>query len=393
MPDSLALAWLMLPLGAALGWYLARRWPKPLEQAQKSSPDYLTGLTHLVNQDPDQAIAAFVKAIEVDDETIELHLTLGSLFRKRGEVDRALRIHENLLARPNLKPVYQNQARFELAQDFHKAGVMDRAESLFKDLVSQGMFLQPSLENLVALYEQERDWRQALEAARQLEAVKSTSLRPLIGQYYCELSEAARQKKDLAEALRLAGRALSEHPECVRASLLQGGLHEALNDPAAAAKAYRRVPEQDPRFIGEVLVPLKRCYEALNDAAGYRAFLQEAEELWKHPSVVLARARLMQSENQDPSGYLMERLERQPQWQGLEVLLESVAAQSAQSAPVINGFKRVLRKVMERRPTYRCQHCGFTPSFLFWQCPSCKQWAAVVPLDDLAEAGKTAKAA
>lgn len=389
MPDSFAIAWLMLPLGAALGWYLAQRWPRPLQQDLGRS-QYLAGLTHLVNEDPDQAIAAFVKAVEVDDETVELHLTLGSLFRKRGEVDRALRIHENLLARPNLKPLYRNQARFELAQDFFKAGVMDRAEALFKELVAQGMFLQTSLENLVALHEQSREWRQALEAARQLEAVKSSSLRPLIGQYYCEMSEAARLRKDLGEALRLAGRALSEHSECVRASLLQGALHEGGGDLSAAVKAYRRVPDQDPRFIGEVLEPLRRCHEALNDRAGYRKFLDDAEEFWKLPAVVVAKAKLMHLDGHDPSGYLMERLESQPQWQGLELLLASVAAKAEPSAPLIEGLRKALRTVMERRPTYQCTNCGFTPSLLFWQCPRCKQWASVVPLDDLAAAAPRA---
>jgi lipopolysaccharide assembly protein B len=392
MPDSLWLAWLMLPLGGALGWYLARRWPRPLEQ-DRSRSEYLAGLTHLVNQDPDQAIAAFVKAVEVDDETVELHLTLGSLFRKRGEVDRALRIHENLLARPSLKPLYRNQARFELAQDFHKAGVMDRAEALFKELVAQGMFLQPSLENLVSLYEQMRDWRQALEAARQLEAVKSSSLRPLIGQYYCELSEAARVRKDLPEALRLAGRALAEHAECVRASLLQGALHEAAGDLAAAAKSYRRVPEQDPRFIGEVLEPLRRCHEGLRDVAGYRKFLEDAEEFWKPPAVVLAKAKLMQTEQIDPSGYLMERLQQQPQWQGLELLLASVASRSEAVAPLVEGLRKALRAVMERRPTYQCVHCGFTPSLLFWQCPRCKQWTTVLPLDEMTVGAQAAQKA
>lgn len=390
MPDSLALAWLMLPLGAALGWYLARRWPRPLEQDSRSSSDYLAGLTHLVNQDPDQAIAAFVKAVEVDDETVELHLTLGGLFRKRGEVDRALRIHESLLARPGLKPLYRNQARFELAQDFHAAGVMDRAESLFRELVTQGMFLQPALESLLALYEQARDWRQALEAARQLEAVKSGTLRPLIGQYYCELSEAARARGDMPEALRLAGRALSEHAECVRASLLQGALHEAAGDPAAAIKSYRRVPEQDSRFIGEVLEPLRRCHEVLGDAAGYRAFLEEAEELWKPSSVVLAKARLMQAEQRDPAPYLIERLRQQPQWPGLDLLLAGATARAGEIGPLLEGLRQALRSVMERRPHYQCVHCGFTPNLLFWQCPRCKQWTTVVPLDEL---GVTPKAA
>ena len=386
MPDSLALAWLMLPLGAALGWWLARRWPRPHEQ-DRSRSEYLAGLSHLANQDPDQAIAAFVKAVEVDDETVELHLTLGSLFRKRGEVDRALRIHENLLARPSLTPEYRNQARFELAQDFMKAGVMDRAEGLFKELVQQGMFLQPSLENLVALYEQVRDWRQALEAARQLEAVKSSSLRPLVGQYYCELSEAARQRKDMPEALRLTGRALSEHPECVRASLLQGALHEAANDPAAAIKSYRRVPEQDPRFIAEVIEPLRRCHEKQGDLAGYRAFLDEAEELWQQPpAVVLAKARLMD----DPAPYLMERLQTKPQWQGLDLLLAKSAPRTGDTAPLLEGLRKSLRAVMEKRPAYLCSHCGFTPGLLFWQCPRCKQWLTVAPLDEFGAVKKTA---
>lgn len=384
MPDSLALAWLMLPLGAALGWYLARRWPRPHEHETRGSPEYLTGLTHLVNQDPDQAIAAFVKAVEVDDETIELHLTLGSLFRKRGEVDRALRIHENLLARPSLKPLYRNQARFELAQDFLKAGVIDRAEALFRELVAQGMFLQPSLENLLALYEQVRDWRQALEAARQLEAVKSASLRPLIGQYYCELSEAARARKDAPEALRLAGRALAEHAECVRASLLQGALHEAAGDVPAAIKSYRRVPDQDARFVGEVLEPIRRCFEALGDRGGYAAFLEEAEELWPHPSVSLARARLMREEKIDPSAYLVERLQRQPHWRGLDLLLQVSGERVPEAAPLVEGLRQAMVKVLERRPVYQCIHCGFTPSLLFWQCPSCKQWTTVVPLDEFA---------
>ena len=384
MPDSLALAWLMLPLGAALGWYLARRWPRPHEQQGGANPEYLTGLTHLVNQDPDQAIAAFVKAVEVDDETVELHLTLGSLFRKRGEVDRALRIHENLLARPSLKPLHRNQVRFELAQDFLKAGVIDRAEVLFKELVAQGMFLQPSLEHLVGLYEQVRDWRQALEAARQLEAVKSSSLRPLIGQYYCELAEAARGRKDLPEALRLAGRALAEHPECVRASLLQGSLHEGNQDLEAAIKSYRRVPDQDPRFIGEVIEPLRRCHEGRDDRAGYAAFLRDAEELWGHPAVALARARLMRAEGADPSAYLIERLQRQPQWRGLDLLMQSAGERIPDAAPLIEGLRRAMVKVLERRPVYQCVQCGFTPTLLFWQCPSCKQWTTVVPLDELA---------
>ncbi|MCI0750062.1 MAG: tetratricopeptide repeat protein [Nevskiales bacterium] len=383
MPDSLALAWLMLPLGVALGWYLCRRWPKPQEQTGKSPSQYPAGFAQTARQDSDQAIAALIGQTGTDDQTVELHLTLGTLFRKCGEVDRALRLHESLLMRTGLSPAHRNRARFELAQDFHSAGVMDRAEALFKQLVGQGMFLQPALESLVTLYEQAYDWRQALETARQLEAVKGVSLRPLIGHYYCELSEAARQREDATEALRLAGRALSEHAGCVRASLLQGALHEASGQPAAAVKSYRRVPEQDARFIGEVLIPLQRCYEKLHSPAAYREFLEEAEELWVSPAVVLARAQMMQKEHQDPGAYLMERLQRQPQWRGLDLLLQSATESSSTLAPLYKGLRDALRAVMEKRPGYDCQQCGFRPMALFWQCPSCRQWGTVVPLNEL----------
>jgi lipopolysaccharide assembly protein B len=388
MPDGLALAWLMLPLGVALGWYLARRWPQPQEHADSGSPEYLTGLAHLANQDPDQAITAFVKALEVDDETVELHLTLGSLFRKRGEVDRALRIHENLLARPNLKPVFQNQARFELAQDFYKAGVIDRAETLFRELVAQGMFLEASLEHLMLLSEQSRDWRQAIETARQLQAVKSISLREVIAQYYCERAEEAQARKDSSEALRLTGRALSENADCVRASLLQGAMHEASGDHAAALKAYRRVPDQDARYVSEALAPLRRCHESLRDLAGFGRFLEEAEAFWTHPAIVVARAQLMRQSGDDPISYLVERLQQQPDWRGLDLLLEIISEQYGETAPILQGLRRVLQQVLKRRTPYRCLQCGFTPGLLLWQCPSCRQWGSVVPFNEL-ESPKT----
>lgn len=383
MPDGLALVWLMLPLGAALGWTLARRWPRPQENATRGKSEYLTGLTHLVNQESDQAIASFMKAIEVDDQTIELHLTLGSLFRKRGEVDRALRIHQNVLERPELKPEYRNQARFELAQDYQHAGVLDRAEALFRELAGQGMFLQASLEHLVQLHEQSRDWRQAIEAARQLQAVKSSSLRPLIAQYYCERAEDAIRGKNMDEALRLTGRALTEHPECVRASLLQGKIQEQRGEPGAAARTYRRIPEQDPRFVGEALAPLARACEAAADPAAYAKFLNDAEEFWPHPRVIAERARWMKRSGQDPSPYLAENLGRKPQWPALDLLLEQVGPQAGPVAPMLEQLRVALGKFMDKRPRYTCQGCGFQPGMLFWQCPRCKQWATIVPIDEL----------
>lgn len=390
MLDALALSWLLLPLGAALGWYLAQRGragtPTGRGAPGGGAPEYLSGLTHLVNEDPDQAIAALVRAVEVDPSTVELHLTLGSLFRKRGEVDRALRLHENLLARPNLTPAQMHQARYELALDYLKAGVMDRAESILEELVAQGQFLPGSLEQLLAIHEQAREWDKAIETSRRLEPVKRQSLRPLIAQYACEQAEEARLRKDAPAAIKLASRALSEDPQCVRASLLQGALYEAAQDYNAALRAYRRVPEQDSRFLGEVLAGIERCFAAQQNRAGLRLFLEEAEERWPHPGPMLLTARLMLADGHDPTVYLAQRLQKLPNWQGLDLLFESLARQSEALAPTINGLRGALRKTYESTAPYQCTHCGLTPRLLFWQCPSCKQWASVVPVQGLLKA-------
>ena len=381
MLDSLALTWFLLPLGAALGWALARG----IGSARTAAPErkaYMSGLEHLASEDPDQAIADLLQAADVQPETAELHLTLGSLFRRRGEVDRALRLHENLLKRPNIDPQLAQKVRYELAQDYLKAGLVDHAEKLFRDLVRQGVHLAEALEALVAIYEQMRDWPHAIDFAQQLEAVRGQSFKPLIAQFCCERAEAARVKGDHPEVLRLAGRALSIHGDCVRASLLQAGAHEALQDFAAAAKAYRRVPEQDPRFLREMLEPLHRCQEHLHDLAAYWSFLEEAEERWKDPAPVLAKLVLMRAEGVDPVPYLSEVLRKRPSWAVTLKLMEQLESRptATPNLPI-----KAVREAMEKMgltAQYQCHHCGLKPRVLFWQCPSCKQWGSITPAAD-----------
>jgi lipopolysaccharide assembly protein B len=383
MLDSLALTWFLLPLGAALGWALARSfWQGKDGTPVSERRTYLTGLEHLVAEDPDQAVAELLQAADQQPETAELQLTLGSLFRRRGEVDRALRLHENLLKRNGLDPELAQRARFELAQDYVKAGLVDNAEKLFRDLVRQGVHLAESLEALVAIYEQLRDWSHAIDFAQQLEAVRAQSFKPLIAQFTCERAENARLKNDHPEVLRLSARALSVHADCVRASLLQAGAHEALQDFAAAAKAYRRVPEQDPRFLREILLPLRRCQEKLRDLAAYWKFLEEAEERWPDPAPVLAKLELMKSEGVDPVPYLSEVLHKHASWAVTLKLMEQLESRptATPNLPI-----KPVREAMEKlnlTALYQCHHCGLKPRVLFWQCPSCKQWGSITPATD-----------
>lgn len=379
--------WLLLPLGAVFGWALARR--APAAGQQRLDSQQLGGLlTHLVNEDADAAIAALTQVETVDASTAELHLTLGSLFRKRGEVDRALRIHEALLAQPSLRPELQQQVRYELAQDYLKAGLMDRAEQLLQALASEGLHVVPALEQILGICEQGRDWTHAIETARRLEAAKGESRRERVAMYFCELAEEARRAADVQEALRLTRRALDEDSRCVRAHLLLGALLDQGGDAAAAIKSYRRAFDQDPVFLSEVLAPLARCYEKTADAAGYLQFLADAKELTQSSLPVLAEARLLREEGLDAMPHLAAGLETRP---SRAVLVEFLEVMEQKPDVIAAGLHKpaaslrlALRKLMDTSPRYLCAQCGFNPrQQLFWQCPSCKSWNSIKPVEDI----------
>lgn len=386
MLEGYWLVLLLLPVAAASGWYLRGRSVPPEERSPVVHPDYLRGISHLVNDDADKAIEVFVRLLEVDNETVETHLALGNLFRRQGEVDRALRVHQNLVARPSLKAVHRNQARFELAQDYQRAGVLDRAEDLYRELVDQGMFLDRALHGLVQIYEAERDWRQAIETTRRLESARGHAMRPVIAQYYCELAEEARAAGDTEAALKQLKAARAEFRECVRASLLRGEIAQKAGDHAAAIKAYRQVARQDPDFVSEVLTPIGESFAATEDSAGYRRFLEEvmAADNGVGPHIAFARLLQREGDNDAAISHLSEYLQHTPNWIGFYHLLDLAWSDSRTglSGP-LNSLRESLRNIIERQPLYHCGHCGFSGRYLHWQCPSCKQWNTIAPVRDV----------
>lgn len=373
-------AWLLLPLGIALGWAWARGHRAPAGEVG-SRADTLAGLSSLATDNADQAIAALSRAAQADPAAAELQLTLGGLFRKRGEIDRAIHLHETLLARPDLPAAIADTAHLELAQDYLKAGLLDRAEALLGGLEGSGTQLVQALELLLDLHEQGRDWKQAIEAARRLQAAKGQSAAPRLAQYWCELADAARQQ-DAAAAARYLEKALEEDPDCLRASLLQAGLAETAKDWPAAIKAYWRAMQQDGRFFSEVAPPLERCYRESGNAGGYAEFLDEAESsLTDSAAPALAKARWLQAQGQDVRPYLGEHLARKPTREGLLLWLEGNAGE-ASPPPWLSTLKDSLKKALQARPRYTCTNCGLQPSLLYWQCPRCRQWGKQVPVEE-----------
>jgi len=374
--ESLAL-WLLLPAGIALGIYFGR---KPRAAADSSA--MIEGLT-LAQDNPDRAIAALTKALERDPAAVELNLTLGTLFRKRGEIDRALRLHEGVVAQAGLKPDTKALALYELGQDCVKAGLLDRAEEALQKAAKHPAFEALACEQLLVVHEQSGKWHEAGRVAAQLETAKSQPRAVERAHYLIERAEAATRDGDAAEASRLAGKALETDPRCVRASLFLAAQRAGADDWQAALDAYAKVAEQDARFIPEIVAPAQQLCAAPERQAVLLSWLDALEAAHPlEPSLWLARAQLT-TDVDEKSRYLAVKLSQRPSWQALVQFLGLPAAQQAGvlSEPV-GAFRAALAALIAKRPRYLCHHCGFTPSLLFWRCPSCRQWGSVTPADE-----------
>ncbi len=211
--DPTYLFWLLLPIAAVSGWVLGVRNPRTEQDTGRERglrSDYFKGINYLLNEQPDKAIEVFIKVLEVDQETVETHLALGNLYRRRGEVDRAIRIHQNLVARNSLSAEQRYEALLELGQDYLSAGLLDRAEDLFKELAEASHYRVQALRQLIDIYEQEKDWDEAISCARQLERATGNQLGPVIAHYQCEQAEQYRSHNDYKAALKVLGKAAGQ---------------------------------------------------------------------------------------------------------------------------------------------------------------------------------------
>jgi len=380
------LLWLLLPVATASGWYAASisvRKGAAEGQAPALRSDYFKGLNHLLNEQPDKAVDVFTRVVAVDGETVETHLALGNLFRRRGEVDRAIRVHQNLVARPNLNPGDHAHAVMELGQDYMRAGLLDRAEVLFQQLVNNDGFADRALHRLTDIYQQEKDWDRAVEAARHLQDKTAKPYGHMIAHYHCEQAEAFSAEGRLDVALSYVQRALDVHSLCVRASLVEGEFRRLKGDHRGAARAYRRVEHQDPDYTSEIIGPLVECSIRLGRPSDISEYLTYLMERYGGMTVTLALADMKaHNEGEEAAiGFLAEQLRRRPSVRGLDRLMEmSLAYVDGPAQDYLHMLKELTAKLLEDRPVYRCHQCGFSGKTLHWQCPGCKRWGTIKPI-------------
>ena len=379
------LLWLLLPVAAASGWFAARR----AEDGgrRRLPPDYFRGLHYLLNDQPDRAIEVFIKVLEIDEETAETQLALGNLYRRRGEVDRAIRLHQNLVARPALTDDLRLEAHLELAQDYLSAGVLDRAEDIYRDLVGAKAHRVQALRHLLDIYEQEKDWEQARNTARELAEATGTEQGAVISQYLCEgaLQALALGSKD--EALELLRLARDAHPACARASLHEGDILVSQESFDLALAAYRRIEDQDADYLPEVIGRIQRCFDKLDRREAARGYLERVLDRYGGMTVMLALAEMIREEGGNTSAihFMLEALAKRPTVRGFDRLLDFASKSLSADVPDhLEVMKGLLAQLMNDRPVYQCRHCGFAARSLHWQCPGCKHWNTVRPVRGVA---------
>ena len=384
---EIQLWWLLaLPVFFGLGWVAARIDIRHVIRESRALPrSYFQGLNFLLNEQPDKAIEAFIEAARIDPETIELHFALGSLFRRRGETDRAIRVHQNLVERDGTQTQLSDKQRLhalsELGQDYLKAGLLDRAEEIFLKLRGTARD-EEALRALIEIYQQEKEWAKAIAVAEALPDHADHMWQKEIAQFHCELASSELLHGKTSEARWQLAEALKVNRKCVRATLLEGEAAVGAGDIEAAIEAWKRIEQQSPVYLSLAAEKLMEAHRHAGRTAQGMALLRGYLE--RHPSLdlldVAFRAELEHGGPEPAYQLVRAELKRNPTLLGLDKLLE---AQVLVAPPERRGelelVKNLIHNHTRRVARYRCDHCGFKARQFHWRCPACGKWETYPP--------------
>jgi lipopolysaccharide biosynthesis regulator YciM len=381
---ELELWWLIgLPIiFFGLGWLAARIDIKQLLTESRALPtSYFRGLNFLINQQPDKAIEAFIEVVKVDPQTVELHFALGNLFRRRGEVERAIRMHQNLADRTDLATEQRVTALYELAQDYLKAGLLDRAEEMFQKLAGTP-YEQTAFKFLLEIYEQEKDWLKAIDVSRRMDLVTGQSSQREIAHFYCELGQSEMTHSRPEQARTYLQEALNINRKCVRAHILLGDIAAAERRPDEAADFWKRIEAQNPTYLPLVAERFLAAYRQLSR-------LDEGIELLRgylarYPSLDLLNTVFQAVLERDGPGsaneLVREELRKTPTLLGLDKLLEAQLLEAPlERRRDLELIRNLVHQHTRSLALYRCDSCGFKARHFYWHCPACHGWETYPP--------------
>ena len=382
MPENLAL-YVLLVVALGIGFLLGRR--ERRRQPRNSgmvAQDYFRGLNHLLNERHDLAIDTFVEAMVVDNDTVDTHLALGSLVRRRGEVDKAIRIHQNLLARPVLSSNHRTQTELELARDYLVAGLLGRAENLLLELARKGSEKTVARELLLEIYQRESDWDQAVVVGRDL-ARQDRSVRTKLAHFQCELAEIALDKGDLRGARVELAKGSDFDAGCARVSLVGAKVEFEAKRYREVKRLLRKTRSQDAALAVESLAIYRAASNELDDEKGYVSYLKECLLSAPHLEVIEELLHYVEREQGAVAAreFVVEQLLKNPSLGGFVTLLKHMDREGTLlTREQLTLVRRFSQSLLHKQPNYRCSNCGFSGHTLMWKCPSCRTWGSIKPI-------------
>ena len=379
---------LVIPLFFTLGWLAARVDLKQLLKEATALPAaYFKGLNFLITNQQDKAIEAFSEAVQANTDSLELHFALGSLFRKRGEVDRAIHLHLNLLEKKELGVQQKLAVTAELAQDYLKAGLLDRAEELFESL-DDDRYRQPALRALLEIYVREREWERAIKAATELERLSGVPFRIEVSHIYCEMAVNSKLANDIHTARLELNQALNANKNCVRAIVLLGDLEVEADAHKIAISTWKRIEFQQPEYLGLIAPKLLNSYRALNQTQEGLDVLETYLQTYKLSSLlnVLYEATLKEAGAEHAASLARNELIKKPSLITLDLLLQARTIVETNEQNNNNQdtqlMQQAVRHAIGNKMAYHCVQCGFKAKYHHWQCPACNAWE-VLPAEPL----------
>ena len=392
----LELLFLLLPIAALYGWYMGQRSAKKDQETvnNKFSREYVTGLNFLLSNQQEKAVDLFLSMLQKQESEnqistesqFEAELTLGNLFRSRGEVDRALRIHQALVNSPDYSFEQKLLAKQQLAKDFMVAGFYDRAENYYIALIDEPEFATHSLAQLTIIYQKTREWKNAINVSEKLLKIAPETDKIPLSHFYCEYAQAVKfdDKNAFIEALN---KALEYYPQSTRASMMLGDFYLEQEEYPKALIYFEQILQQDPDYISEVLTRVKRAYLALNDMHSYELFLIRANQVKHNGSVDIALTEFIEEKDGINAAHskLYQQLSNHPNLITFHRFIRYQAdfAEEGSGKESLILLHNMVGNQIKRSFQYRCLNCGYQSYRLMWHCPSCNQWEKIKPIQSI----------
>ena len=383
------LLFLLLPVAMAYGWFMGRNSIKQNNQTEKQdlSIKYSTGLNYLLSNQQDKAIDYLLDALKVEDDTVEAHFAMANLFRRRGELDRALKVHEHLVRQGHLPTKDKHQAIFELGKDFLSAGLYDRAETMFNKLLKSKTYGLKSISNLLQIYQSTKDWQLGIDLKKPIIKANDKKSLHTLANFYCELATVALKKDEFIEVIELLEQALQLDPDSCRANWLMAKIYENHQQFEQACQCYQSIYQQDKEFFPDVIESMHNCYKNLGTEQDFFVFIRKVYEETGSTTALLKYLEHIESKHGTNKAveFILSALKRRPTIKGFKhfVKMQMSGSGKESNAESLDVIKELVTAYLNMKPKYSCRTCGFNSSTHYWSCPSCHDWEQLKPLKGL----------